>query len=202
MSFQASSSSEVPGKRIILASVCESTRSALSSGKLTQDLGSSVFTGSQSYRCGTQGTNSSSLEMKRIHHKSHWGRLCDPLIRRSSPRTQSSAPRSWPGVSRNQAEETSLSWECAGFEHPRPALRTLSCPELQPRVLVASEQVSCMLQASFPQLCLLQLIRTQPRKECHQWTVARCWGLACISQLIRGTLHSKGSVTRLRSAWS
>lgn len=122
MSFQASSSSEVPGKRIILAFVCESTSSALSSGKLTQDLGSSVFTGSQSYRCGTQGTNSSSLEMKRIHHKSHWGRLCDPLIRRSSPRTQSSAPRSWPGVSRNQAEETSLSWECAGFEHPRPAL--------------------------------------------------------------------------------
>lgn len=97
--------------------------------------------------------------MKRIHHKSHWGLLCDPLIRRSSPRTQSSAPRSWPGVSRK------TSWGDRPFLGMCKVWASQAC-SLNPFLPRTVAQGACSIRVG--ELCAPGLLPTAASSPVHQ----------------------------------
>lgn len=145
ISCRVSSPSEVAGTCLILpVAVCDSTRSVSSTGKLTQDLESRVFIGSQSYRHSTQVTDSSSLEQKQVFTRNHTVGINHliTLVPCGSRHIKTllsgivfqelrpQLPEAGQGLLGRQAEETGLSWECAGFEQPRPAPLTVSCTVL------------------------------------------------------------------------
>lgn len=62
-------------------------------------------------------------EMKHVFTINHTGACCVILLAgRVVQELRSQLPEASQGFPERQAEETGLSWECAGFEHPRPAL--------------------------------------------------------------------------------
>lgn len=62
-------------------------------------------------------------EMKHVFTVNHTGACCVILLAGGVVQElRSQLPEASQGFPERQAEETGLSWECAGFEHPRPAL--------------------------------------------------------------------------------